>query len=907
MNSARKMEGRSVCSVICLLAIFGPYCQMAPAAAGAGTARLFQTGYGYMYDYQTTILLNEAPGPRIGNDVGFQISADLSVSVIWQNPNNANQKLIRLEMIKPTLHIKSRKAPSPEGFVAHTSQLDDAKNGPFFIVWENGRVQHIYIDPEEDTSISNLKKGTASLFQFQIIDQELEEEDASGHCRTKYKSVDEKTILKVKSKCVFESQSATIVHPEKVWGTKTKSERKSLIELSSDLTKVASISSDESHEMRISIHSDAGSSVTSRQHITLTDENVQVSQESGNSIDDVVRTIQKSLRIKFSQEKLSLKKENLPCQECPSFYKAVKENREMLEDDYLGTSKSAAAFVRLLSLAREAKKEEIHKVLKSPKNRHILPQLCDLIGATQTINAHKAAMKFLHFEAENDVDINERYLWALSLGSHPVKDVLTDVNNIVNKQLPPKVMETAILTLAAITNRYRKISGAKDIKIIENIQSKLIQSLSDCSEADDDCKVLYLRALQNLKFEDTVPILVDHALTGSKKVSVRAMKTLRSMPPTSWNEDVFKAAEHIYFQVGQRYDSSARTLALDIILEGKPSHENLKLLISSLRGNDSAYEVKQYLMQRMNQISYRNKKFEETVKSIIHSLKLHNYNIMALKGLSTAFTRQFMSNPTANGSLSTVQEISSGIVKQGSVDILLEQDGRQDSIFTLGLFAGGLSSFMSSDEEAPPEEANEVATAGMELNVLGVQIRPFVFFSGQGELMGHVWSGTGSERTPAFQALLPLQDHRQLIPLESGFLTDLTLLGGASFDLSGQVQLSLWNRNAQSLVEKNAGISVLGLLNVDSMFVRSQVEFNLATEVKLNLVSNIDFYNTIALCLQLRQPDSILKHNVFKIERIPGSKHRLRKSKYKILPVSGKTYALNQKNNEMCNIIFKEG
>lgn len=49
---------------------------------------------------------------------------------------------------------------------------------------------------------------------------------------------------------------------------------------------------------------------------------------------------------------------------------------------------------------------------------------------------------------------------------------------------------------------------------------------------------------------------------------------------------------------------------------------------------------------------------------------------------------------------------------------------------------------------------------------------------------------------------MPLHDHKQSIPLESGYIADLTLLGGVSFDLSGQIQLSLWNRNAQSLVEK---------------------------------------------------------------------------------------------------------
>lgn len=116
-----------------------------------------------------------------------------------------------------------------------------------------------------------------------------------------------------------------------------------------------------------------------------------------------------------------------------------------------------------------------------------------------------------------------------------------------------------------------------------------------------------------------------------------------------------------------------------------------------------------------------------------------------------------------------------------------------------------MSSFISSDSEsagASSAEASEDATAGMEIALLGTQIRPFVFFNGQGELMGHVWSGTASTRTPAFQALSLLHDHRELLPLQTGFIADITLLGGMSFELAGEVQLSLWNRNAHSLVEK---------------------------------------------------------------------------------------------------------
>jgi len=48
-------------------------------------------------------------------------------------------------------------------------------------------------------------------------------------------------------------------------------------------------------------------------------------------------------------------------------------------------------------------------------------------------------------------------------------------------------------------------------------------------------------------------------------------------------------------------------------------------------------------------------------------------------------------------------------------------------------------------------EDDEEATAGMEITLSNVQLRPFIFFTGQGELMSHVWAGTASERTSALQ------------------------------------------------------------------------------------------------------------------------------------------------------------
>lgn len=87
----------------------------------------------------------------------------------------------------------------------------------------------------------------------------------------------------------------------------------------------------------------------------------------------------------------------------------------------------------------------------------------------------------------------------------------------------------------------------------------------------------------------------------------------------------------------------------------------------------------------------------------------------------------------------------------------------------MGITAGGLSSFVSSNDNEVSDQEEETVTAGMELSVAGTQIRPFVFFTGQGELMGHVWSGTASEMTPAFQ----VSSCRSIEYLKVSFFSDL--------------------------------------------------------------------------------------------------------------------------------------
>lgn len=108
----------------------------------------------------------------------------------------------------------------------------------------------------------------------------------------------------------------------------------------------------------------------------------------------------------------------------------------------------------------------------------------------------------------------------------------------------------------------------------------------------------------------------------------------------------------------------------------------------------------------------------------------------------------------------------------------------------------------NSDSEEDASVESDTATAGMEITVQGAYLRPLEFFNGQGELMSHVWSGTASDPTSAYAATTLLHDHQQTFVLQNGAILQLNALGALSVDLNGQVQFSLWNRNAHCQVDK---------------------------------------------------------------------------------------------------------
>lgn len=195
---------------------------------------------------------------------------------------------------------------------------------------------------------------------------------------------------------------------------------------------------------------------------------------------------------------------------------------------------------------------------------------------------------------------------------------------------------------------------------------------------------MYLRAFKNLRSATSLPILLEVATKGTLKEGVLAWKAIRALDASQWTNAVIDSAVKTFFQLDKKHDSSSRTLALDVILESNPSPEVLKSIAYHLISQDPAFEIKQYVLQMVNMLADKKPDLaQQFYKILSNDSRLNNYNVLAQKGLSTALKRSFLRGSSSNGSLLTVQELHGGIVKRGTVNIVMEKGDVSKEIFNV--------------------------------------------------------------------------------------------------------------------------------------------------------------------------------------------------------------------------------
>ncbi|CAG0920976.1 unnamed protein product [Notodromas monacha] len=870
------------------------------------SSRLYEAGQTYTYDYFTTVTLDE-PNGRFSSstkNVGYQITADVHVQSVWQNPT---QRLLQISLDNPYLFVRSRKAPTPEGFAVHSSGLSSLPRYPLYVVWSPGNVSTVFYVESDSRTLVNMKKGIASLFQYELTAKTTEEVDTSGLCQVSYlgDAVAERVIVKKKRSCRVSEDSNMVPHPIPALSADVISDIGAFYTFTREEAIIEEVKSQEKHSLHVHAWKDAAGRVMSDQHLKLTGTSKNAGAIDAATLENAVEQLSHRLGRKLVSETLQVEAEiKRHPENYPNFDQLVDRLRDGLGTNMTGTIRSASFFLRLLVKAREETAETLAKVLRASKNKPILPVLIDVMAGAQAVNAHKAAMAVLDFKSSK-VDLVERYLWAVAVTPHPPEEILADVFRVTQGNVPSeKLGETLLLSLASLAHRFCNEESKCQKEIVIRIRYFLRGELKKCKELD--CKLRYLRALSNLRSVENVDLFLRYIEKDERKVGVAAAKALQMLPLGYFDSKSLNALEQIYAQLRKKHDSTVQAIAADILLRKDPPIDRLAFMLSTLSEQDS-HELRTFVAERIRDLTRLDPDLQRKLSFLLaDDTKWCGYNLWAQRGRSTAFTRYLYDDVGrgSNGTFVAAMELGGGMIKRIKFDVNVGEENSLSTLLTLGVFARGLHSFSNKHTAVDPEDADESATAGFELSLLGSQLRPFVFFSGAGELMGHLWSGTASSRTPALQGTYVLHDHRQKIPLSNGVVAELSLLGGVSLDLGGQIEMSLWYKTAHSVIDEKAAFVIRGYAVADTPFVESRLEFSLAADSELRLNADSDFSDKTVMCMRMSQPELVLKHKVRKWEHIVGQKHKLHKSLKRMRLVPGRTFVMNQKNSQLCNVMF---
>lgn len=682
---------------------------------------------------------------ELSPSLSYRVEGGFNVGVLWRD---GDVKLLQFRLNHVKIFSKSQKTQETNERIS----LDDFSRKPFYAVLDKQSITDVYLEETEDISIANLKRSLISFFQYRNEDATVEEVDVSGQCSVSYVVWHNTAFTKTKLFCKIDTPGHRRV--EQPVGVKINVFSSVEYNLAPDRITILTIDSTETYKITLNAYPSIGVSINSTFFLEATQAVGTLETTKCPSLSECVKQLS-GVKISSLPSVLDLKKNQQG-----NLIQTIKENRKYLANNYYGKSDSAAAVLSLIADSREAKTEDWHKALNSRTGKELKLMLIDVLAATQTYESFKVAKENLKFNDIEDFEYVEKYLQGLAVGTRPNEAVFKELLEIFSKgDYYEKTKDTLVQTIASIGRHFANLENeGYDHPTSQDLSDFFLKQLADCTE--DECRIIIVRALGNFRSPSTIKRLLETAHTSSNKVAVVALKSLKQFPKAYWNTDIIRENFFkIFYQIQRRHDSSTRTLALDILLEQKLTPDEIENLIEYLSSNDPAFEVKQYLIQKLQinaiKCSYYGKVIQAYLKQ---NPKYNNYHILGQGGLSTAILRKFSSKPSFDGYLFSVQEIKDGVLKRGTADIYIEGKPErsglgadQFKIFTLGLFSDGLSSLMGGSGTDEDESETSPATAGMELAVQGTNMRPLIFFNGQGELMGHVWSGTASNPTPAYQ------------------------------------------------------------------------------------------------------------------------------------------------------------
>uniref|UniRef100_A0A8C5W6T2 Microsomal triglyceride transfer protein n=1 Tax=Leptobrachium leishanense TaxID=445787 RepID=A0A8C5W6T2_9ANUR len=847
----------------------------------------------YKYIYTTEVLIDRPRG-AIQESVGYKISSDVEVNLVWRNPNNKDDQLIRIVM----KNIKVESVREKNIFTGSSVAKVFGKNSlsilqrPILLQWSLGKVKSFYSYPSEPTLLLNIKRGLASLFQIQFNSGAINEADVSGTCKVTYKTR-ENQISKIKDLESCKLSKTGFTNSNKVLGVSSKRTSGTNYVIEDDVIK--SVLAEENHVLSLNSYQIVAAKVVCKQKMVLKSIGNGPKETAGKHIASVVTSIDP----KYVANHLAADELKSECKNCPSLLQEWKAIRKNLIPKNLSKTGAARSFLSLIQNLRRAKKVDILQLLKSEKE-DVLPQLVDAVTFAQTPDSLEAMLQFLDFNDSSTSLLQERFVYACGLASHPnelVLRVLLDKNKgrIANEE----IKESVIIIVGALIKKLCKNRGCNLPSVLE--AKRCIMDGLQSAKNPSDIKT-HLLALKNANLPEGIPLLLKYSESGEGPISSIAISALKKYDTTFITEEVKKTMNRIYHQNYKIHEKTVRTAAASIILDNNPSYMDVKNLLLSI--GDLSMEMNKYMLSVFQDILHFQMPASKLVRQILKDMGIHNYDRFSKSGSSSAYSGYVTRGPDSASTYSLdILYSGSGILRRSNMDTFLYSKNTKLHAIQVVIEAQGLETLIASTADEGEEDLE--AFAGMSAILFDVQLRPVTFFQGYSDLMSKILSTSG-EPINVVKGLVLLTDHSETIQLQSGLRARAEFQGGLAIDISGGMEFSLWYRESKTSVNNSGALVIVANITVDSGFIDAGMESRFETETSIGFITTVKFSSyPFLVCMQMDKGDYPIRQYITKYESLPSGKSYVSR-KGKVQTLAGSELPLHQENSNMCKEVFGE-
>uniref|UniRef100_A0A8B9P966 Microsomal triglyceride transfer protein n=1 Tax=Apteryx owenii TaxID=8824 RepID=A0A8B9P966_APTOW len=839
----------------------------------------------YKFAYSSEVFIDQVKA-SLRDSAGYRISSGVDVNLLWRNPDNDDDQLIKITIRDVQLENVNERPDTKSIFKGKSTEKIigkeylEALRRPIVLQLTRGKVKNFYSYQNEPALVQNLKRGLASLFQLQLHSGAAREVDVSGECNVTYQ-VRQDQVTKIKALDSCEIEKTGFTSPNQILDVSTKATSATIYVLEDSFIK--SIKAEENYALFLNSRRKTDAKVVSKQRLELKSIQAGPGLIAAKQAAGVIKTLDSS----YVAVPLVAEAVQAECKKCPSLSEHWQSIKKHLHPENLSKAEATRSFLSLIQNLRKATKEEILQILRS-ENNELLPQLVDAITSAQTPASLEAMLEFLDFKNIKSAILQERFLYACGFASHPNEMLLKALTTKFQGEIASEeIRETVVIVMGALIRKLCEREGCKLPAVVE--AKKLILGRLERAKKGDNVK-MYLLALKNARLPEAIPLLLKYA-ESEGPISNIAATALQRYDVSFLTKEVKKTMNRIYHQSRKVHEKTVRTAAAAIILNSNPSYMEVKNILLSI--GELPLEMNKYMLSIIQDILC----FEMPARYVKYSVKKYNsFSLLSHKRVPD------LCGPDISSTYSLdILYSGSGILRRSNLNIYIFNKNAQLHASQVVIEAQGLETIIA----ATPDEGEENldSFAGMSAILFDVQLRPVTFFQGYGDLMSKMLSATG-DPINVVKGLILLTDYSQVIQLQSGLRASVEFQGGLSIDISGGMEFSLWYRESKTNVKNRGAMFIAGNIVVDSFFVKAGMETTLEIETTLDFISTVQFSQyPFLVCMQMDRVESPFRRYVTKYESLPsGRRYTSRKAKVELLP--GSEYPLHQENSNMCRKVF---